>query len=329
MARIVCLPTSPYPPRTDTAAGSESTNRSGDQPDLDVASVADAYQRRVREGCPEQLPLALALLERLPPARWTLEWYLPWWLGRAFGLDDDLSREVVLSNVLGLASIRLQDDAADGDIAPDDLPAARTLAAVLYDAALEPYRARFDAASPFWVELERRMAAWRSGSTGLDLAARGAPLHIAAVAMCRYAERMDVYPALEPCLDNTLDALVRYDHVADWEADLDADRWNAFVAAASPGPQIPGGRDRHRAATYVTMLTSDVVLTWFDRIDEGLGRAVTIADSLEPPVPPLADHLRSFAVGVRVHGAAIHARYRDLGDEAAKRLFQMPADVRS
>lgn len=273
--------------------------------------------------------MALDLLERLPPARWTLEWYLPLWLGRAFRLDDSVSNEVVLSNVLGLASIRLQDDLADGEVATDDRVGARALATALYDAALEPYRAPFDAGSPFWSHLDRRMTAWRAAHPGPDLAARGAPLHVGAVAVCLHADRMDVYRALEPCLDHALEALVRYDHVADWESDLDAGRWNAFVAAASPGRQVPGARDRHRAATYVAMLTSDVVVTWFDQIDDGLARAVAIADSLDPPVPPLVDHLRSFAPRVRAHGAAIHERYRELGDEAAKRLFPMPADARS
>lgn len=258
-----------------------------------------------------------------------MEWYLPWWLGQALGLDDAVSSQVVLSNVLGLASIRLQDDLADGEVAADDLAGARRLAAVLYDAAIEPYRARFDAVSPFWGHLDRQMATWRASDSGLDLAARGAPLHVAAVAVCLYADRMDAYGALGPCLDHALEALVQYDHVADWEADLDAGRWNAFVAEASPGPQVPRARDRHRAATYVAMLTSDVVRTWFDQIDDGLTRAVTIADSIDPPVWPLADHLRSFAPRVRAHGAAIHERYRELGDEVAKPLFPMPADTRS
>ncbi len=271
----------------------------------------------------------MALLDRLQPARWTLEWYLPWWLGRAFGLDDAVSSTVVLSNVLGLASIRLQDDLVDGEVASGDQVGARALATALYEAALDPYRTWFDPASPFWAHLRRRMTAWEAADSELDLAARGAPLHVAVVAICLHAERMDVYRVLGLCLDHVLEALVRYDHVADWEGDLDAGRWNAFVAAASPDPQVPEARERHRAATYVAMLTSDIVAAWFNKIDDDLARAVAIADSLEPPVPPLVDHLRSFAPGVRAHGAAIHERYRKLGGEAAKRMFPMLANARS
>jgi hypothetical protein len=332
-----------HPPRTNTQPGATSTNRSDGFLDLDVAGVAGAYERRIREACPEHLTLASRLLDRLPPARWTLEWYLPWWLGQAFALDPSLTRGIVLSNVLGLGSIRLQDDLADGEIDANDVDGARALAAAMYDLALEPYHAWFDAASPFWRHLDSRMDAWRAASGGRpvesgdasatgpvpDLAARGAPLHIAAIALCLLAGRIELYPALESCLDRALEALVLYDHAADWEADLDAGRWNAFVAASSPGPQVPEVRDRHRAATYVAMLTGDAVADYFGRIDEGLLRAAAIADALNPSVPPLADHLRRFAVGVRDQGAAINERYQDLGDQAAKLLFHGPVDARS
>jgi hypothetical protein len=303
-----------------------STNRSRDLPDLDIKAVAAAYERRVRQASPKQLALALALLERLPPARWTLEWYLPWWLGNAFGLNAAVSHEIVLSNVLGLGSIRLQDDLADGELPIDDADDARALSAALYDAALEPYRARFDARSPFWPQLERRMAAWHSASS---LAARGAPIHVAATATCLIAGRMDAYPTLEACLDLVLEALVRYDHVADWEVDLDHGRWNAFVASVSPGPQAADARDRHRRTTYVAMLTSDAIAAWFEGVDHGLAQAVALADTLDPSVPPLAAHLRSFATGVRAQGAEIQERYRSLGDEAAKRMFPASANARS
>ena len=321
-----------HPPRTNSK-GSPSTSRTNGFLDLDVAGVADAYERRLRETCPAHLPLAMRLLERLPPGRWTLEWYLPWWLGQAVGLDATPAREIVLSNVFGLGSVRLQDDLSDGEVAAEDDDDARTLAAAMYELALEPYRTWFDPVSPFWRHLDARMAAWRAASDGnpasAGLAARGAPLHVSAVAVCLLTGRMDSYPPLESCLDHALEGLVLYDQVADWEADLDAGRWNAFVAASSPGPQVEAARERHRAATYVAMLTGDAVADYFGRIDDVLLRAAAIADTLRPPVPPLTEHLRAFASSVRDQGAAIHARYRDLGNEAEKLLFHSPADARS
>lgn len=312
--------------RARTPSGALSTNRSDGFLDLDVAGVAEAYERRLREMCPAQLPLAMRLLERLPPNRWSLEWYLPWWLGQAVGLDATLAAEIVLSNVLGLGSVRLQDDLADGEVGAAEIDDGRALATAMYGLALEPYRGWFDPASPFWRHLETRMAAWRAAS---DLAARGAPLHLSAVAVYLLAGRMDAYPPVETCLDHALEALVLYDQVADWEADLDAGRWNAFVAASSPGPQVAEARDRHRATTFVAMLTGDAVAGYFGRIDDALLRATAIADTLRPPVPPLAEQLRAFASSFRDQGAAIHARYRDLGDEATKLLFHTPADNRS
>ena len=292
--------------------------------DLDVADMRAAYERRVAEVCPEHLGLAIRLVERLPPARWTLEWHLPWWVGRALGLDPLIAREIVLSNVLGLGSIRLQDDLVDGEVAEEDVAATETLAAALYEAALLPYRARFGAVSPFWRHLDACMDAWQRATRDdrHELAGRGAPLRISAFAVCLLAGRPDAYPALERCLDDALEALVLYDHVADWEADLDAGRWNAFVAAASSGPQVAGQRDSNRSAAYVAMLTTDAVGSYHARIEGGLLRAAAAADSLEVPIPALAAHLRALATDVNVHGASMREHYQDLGDRAARLLLR-------
>ena len=77
------------------------------------------------------------------------------------------------------------------------------------------------------------------------------------------------------------------------------------------------------------MLTTDAVPSWFAGIDAALQAAASIADTFDPPVPQLPAHLRTFALGVGEHGTAIHARYRELGDEAAKRLFPTSVDARS
>jgi hypothetical protein len=307
------------------------TIRATDLPDLDVADVLAAYERRVAEACPEQLPLAMHVLERLPPARWTLEWHLPWWVGLALGLDPPIAREVVLSNLLGLGSIRLQDDLIDAEVAAEDVAAARILAAALYEAALLPYRGRFEPASPFWGHLDSCMQTWRRASRDEAhvLAGRGAPLRISAFAVCLLAGQPDAYPALERCLDHALEALVLYDHVADWEADLDAGRWNAFVAAVSSGSQVPGERDRNRSAAYVAMMTTDAIASYHARIESGLLRAAVAADSLDAPIPALAAHFRAFATGVTEHGAFMRGHFLELGDRAANLLLREPVDARS
>jgi hypothetical protein len=184
--------------------------------------------------------MARRLFDRLPPSRWTLEWHLPLWLGDALRVDPDASRAIVLSNVLGLGSIRLQDDLADGEVAPQATEAAGQLAAALYDAALEPYRAWFPPASPFWAHLERCMRAWRSATdaTGGEehLAARGAPLKVSAFALCLLADRLVTFRALEPCLDRALEALVRYDHADPRRPAAGAER----VRGRRPSERRPG-----------------------------------------------------------------------------------------
>jgi hypothetical protein len=303
---------------------------------LDIDAVRTAFEARVREACPDLLGPSRRLLDRLAPSRWTLEWYLPWWLGRALALDPATAHEIVLSNVLGLGSIRLQDDLADGEIPTGETDDAHRLAAALYDAALAPYRARFEPSSPFWDHLESAMRAWRVAATNdgpARLAARGAPLKISADAVCRLAGRASACAAIEPCLDHALEALVRLDHLADWRADLDAGRWNAFVADVSSGAQVPEAHAWHRRAVLVAMMTTDVVADQVARIRSDFLRAAAFAEALGEdegvPLPELVEHLERLAVDAAVQGARLGEHYRDLGDRAAKLLSGPVADARS
>jgi hypothetical protein len=300
-------------------------------PELDVTDISAAFEARVRAVSPEHAILAKRLLARLSPARWTLEWYLPWWLGHAFGLDPRIARDLVLSNVLGLGSIRLQDDLADGEVDSADVAGATVLAAALYQAALAPYRARFAVRSPFWAHLDGCMVAWREATEGTSrgrLAAVGAPLRISAFAACLLAGRPDAYRSLERCLDGALEGTVRLDHIADWEADLDAVRWNAFVAALSPGPQVPARRAEHRRAVLVALMTSNAIADQCALIEARMLKAARTADHLTVPMPSLGAHLRDAASDVRARGTAWQARYRDLGDRAARLLIREPIGAR-
>ncbi len=295
--------------------------------------MSAGYERRVGTACPELLPFARQLLDRLPPERWTLEWYLPWWLGHAFRLRREIALDLVLSNVLGLASIRLEDDLIDGEVPREQVLAARRLSSALYEAALEPYRAHFGQDSPFWGYLSSCMREWRQasahrGEEDLRLAGRGAPLKISAFAVCLLAGRLDVVPKLERCLHDALEAMVLYDHLGDWEADLEAGRWNAFVASVSGPARVPEAVGRHRSAVFAAMMTSNAVATHFARIEAGMIRAAGLSDTLDVPVPQLADHCRDFAARIREQGQALQAHYEVLGDRAAKLLLATSGDAR-
>jgi hypothetical protein len=291
---------------------------------LDIVAVATEYDRIVSLACPEQRLLAGRVFERIQPDRWTLEWSLPRWLGEAFGMDPEVIAEIVLSNVLGLGAIRLEDDLVDGDVPPVEVAGARVLGAALFDAAVRPYRAMFAADSPFWTELDRRMSEWRAAArhdVGA-LAARGAPLQVSAYAVCLAAHRPEFYPALERCLDHALQALVLYDHAADWEADLDAGRWNAFVAAMVDAPDLRAARERLGVAVRVALMTSDRAEAFFARVADQASRAAAAAGQLPVRVPRLVDHLESWAAEVEHQGVAYRGRYLEFGDRAARLLLQ-------
>lgn len=280
--------------------------------DLDVAAVAAAYEVRARLICAGELPAPLQLRGRLAPERWRLEWHLPWWVGRSFGLDAARCFELSVSSVLGLAAVRLRDDIADAELDGADPAAAAAWSEGLLDAALETYRARVPDESEFWPFVASVLgpespAAPVSGSVsvsdGADLARRGAPLKVPAFAVCLLADRSDAFPFLARCLDHALTALVLYDHAADWEADLAAGRANAFADG------------RTREELLMGLLSGDVVRPYFARIATELARAADLADALA--VGRLAQHVCDLARRFALDRDALAAHYAAVGDRAA------------
>jgi len=319
---------------------------SHDPDELDPAAVSAAYERRVAAIAPEQVGGAMRLLDGLDSKRWRLEWHLPLWLGNAVGLDRQISTEIAVSNVLGLASLRLRDDVVDGDVDGGDVSAAPALIATLLEASIDAYRSRFARGSRFWKQLDRWMAEWHAaieengqpgpagGSVdGEDdpaassgdpernvgfLSRRGAPLKISAYAVCLLTKRTAVFPAVERCLDHALAAMVLYDHVCDWEADLAAGRWNAFVAATDTS-QGAEDRGRARAGVLAALLSGDAIEQSFARIHLELERAVAASDRIG--VPALSRHLSGLASQLDAEGSLMGAHYRELGERAAAAMF--------
>jgi len=277
---------------------------------VDTTATSAAYRAAAALAGPDATAPSRTIWARLDSDRWTLEWHLPLWLGDAFGLDRGLACQLVTSNVLGLASLRVADDLADGEIAADDLAPARRLAATLYDAALMPYRDLFGSDHAFWARLDRWMAEWRGASerAARRLAARGAPLKIPALAICLLTNRTDDFPALERCLDHALRALVLYDHACDWREDLAAGRWNAFAGA---------GRDPSRFEA--ALLSGAVIGPYFARIDRELAPATRIAVELN--IVGLANHLSSQRASIEAQGRALESRHDALGIAATRLVF--------
>lgn len=305
----------------------------GSDAGLDGSEFFGTYRSVVERSCPAALPSALRLWERLGPDRWPLEWRLPVWLGDAFGLDREVSTAVSLANVLGLASVRLRDDLVDGDVDPADRPAAELLSDALYRAALEVHRRWFGPSDPFWARLDSWMAEWtaatvasalehhdlRRAHDGRGLAARGAPLKVSAGAVCLLSDRERDFPRIDACLDHALTAIVLYDDACDWEADLAAGRWNAFVAASSRSPRRGGGARPDRSDVLADMIAAGSVGPYFARIALELGRAAAIARGLR--VEPLAGFCEDLAERIGAEARALERRYDTVGERAVGLVF--------
>jgi hypothetical protein len=218
-------------------------------------------------------------------------------------------------------SVRLQDDLHDGDLDADDLAAAERLVPVLMDEALAVYRVELRDDRSLWALHARAMAAWQAAhlDPGADPADRAAPLYIPAAAICRLTGRQDCWPALKRCLAHALTALVLYDQLVDWEDDLAAGRWNAFVATITPGPQDAAHRERNRAAVLAALLVRGAGATAYARVESESRAAAAIAAELG--IEPLRTFLTAYAERTAEQGLLVQGHYDEVADRAVGLFF--------
>jgi hypothetical protein len=297
---------------------STSEPRSAAAAGVDTAAIATTVVQRVTAAAPELREAASALLARLPPQRWAIEWNLPTWLGAALRVPADQTDRMTIATVLGLGAVRLRDDLADGDIAPVERPAATALAQHLWEQSIAVDRELFEPSSPYWAYLEKTMAAWDAReSRRPDLTNRGAPLKIPALGVCLLADQPDAFAEIASCLDRTVEALALEDDIGDWRADVEAGRWNAFVAHAAP--EAPNDDPAHtRSQVLVAMLTTDAIATYVARVVATFELAADDARRLS--INPLADHLAAQARFAAQHGASLEAHYHETARRASEML---------
>ncbi len=288
---------------------------------------------------PQHSQLARETLARIPATRWQLEWYLPWWLGNAFGLDDNIARQFVLSNVLGLASIRLYDDATDDTENFASAESARELAALLQRAALEMYQPHFVVTSPFWSCANALLCEWREATqrvnhlhfTNLEtlhglkhpetqtLTQLGAPLKISALAVCQLTAREKNFAALSELLDHALLANVMYDHAMDCDADLRGVRWNLFIATLSSLPQNRANEQAHRMCLARGWTQTEMPRAYFQEIHFHLARAAAFSCALN--IPSLQNYFEELHNSIEQSYARVAQHYADNVTHITQKLF--------
>lgn len=275
------------------------------------------------------------LLARLSPPQWTLEWYLPKWLGEAYGLPQPVTTELTLANVYGLLYIALQDKLADDGLAPEQQVELVCLGAALHHRWLRQYTGLFPGDSPFWPAFDAYMEQWwcataasKHAPTGdlaglladdpAYLAHRAAPLKLCCAAACLLAGRASLLPCLEEALDRFHTGAVLLDHWYDWREDLDAGRYNAFVHHTAALPQTPANRERIRQRTVEARLNGDV--QGYFATTAGFVRAAR-RPAHEAACPPLEDYLEWYEKIVITAGNEQAAAARQLLEKATLMLF--------
>lgn len=304
----------------------------------DLYSVKQDFAGTVARVAPDHTDLANRTLARVQPEGWQIEWGLPGWLSETYGLDAARARQLVLSNVLGLCSIRLQDDLADGEVADNERDSSGQLAALLYSAALDIYRAYFPPDSIFWEHVTQTMRAWRAATDRANqlnlgqvtllrtlesgpaqcLAALGAPLKLCAQAVLLMTGQT-MPSTLNDLLDHALIAAVLHDHALDCESDLQAGRWNLFVAAVSGLPQDPIHRAENRAGVARAWMMTGLPHLYFEQVDHHLESAARL--NRAPGVRGLGDYLSNFRRMARKTRALLEGQYRQDLARATDALF--------
>jgi hypothetical protein len=269
-----------------------------DASDPGVRAVSAAFVAGVDRIAPALVVPATRLLARLARPNWSMEWHLPRWLGEPLGVEPAHWRSLMLSNVYGLAYVRLQDDLADGEAG--DLPrdVLTPLCSALYALWTGEYLAQFGADPLFWDRFRCYLSQWIEATLDGDaseierpapfspegrmqLAHRGAPLKICCAGTALLANRPELLDDLEGAVDHLLAAAVLLDHASDWVADLDAGRYNAFVTYASPLPQTAGNREENRRYVREELYLGATARPYYAVIREEIGAADRFALDME------------------------------------------------
>lgn len=285
--------------------------------------LSDPRMRAVRaDACtafaklPAPLPdAALHLLDRIAPPAWTVEWYLPQWLGDAYDLPPEATHALILANVYGLGYIGLQDSLID-TARDEKRTVTLCLATALQQLWIEQYRETFPAGSAFWQSFSAFMHQWLAATLAsnsqpttdfqtfveesyLQLAWRGAPLKLCCAAATLLARREVNLTSLLAAIDSLLTAAVLLDHQQDWQEDLADGRYNAFVHFASPLPQSAEERMANHKRVLKKIVLEGATAPYFDLVQKHLHHAIRHADAAG--CPQLITHMQEFSAEISAY----------------------------
>lgn len=221
-----------------------------DSYELDLDWVQAQVDRFLETLPPGLSQVAKDYLRRLDRQQAQLEWHLPLWLGRTFGIPIAQSRRVTLTNVLGMIYIRIHNDLMDADAHITRQFELAALAPLLYTRCIKVFTTLFPSESSFWEHLERYLSEW---AKALDwerqthwhqarpytqdeiefvTAGKGAPIKIGFAAIALLAGRENDLPELETIIDLRSAIAQIFDDLSDWREDWQQGRFNIFLTTA-------------------------------------------------------------------------------------------------
>lgn len=259
--------------------------------------MRQAYQSALIDLTAPLVDAGQRTLDRISGPNWSLEWFLPRWLGDGFGLPPHAIHKMMLGNVLGLGFLRLIDGLIDDENRVADRTTTISLAMLLYHRALRRYQDLLPNNPTFMAAVDGYLLQWsnaiHSSNTGFaggyrvlkqdrfqHLAQLGAPLKICCVAACTLTQQEGVLDDLLLCIDHYVISAVLLDHFKDWQEDLRANRTNLFVDALLQGVQGSLSGQQLRNHVFEAILSGDGPQEYFSAILEHAQLAVVQASKV-------------------------------------------------
>ncbi|UCF62391.1 MAG: hypothetical protein JSV37_06745 [Anaerolineaceae bacterium] len=304
--------------------------------DPDVIAVREAFRLALYDLDQPLSDAGQSILDKISAPNWTLEWFLPRWLGNSFGLSPDVIRALTLSNVLGLAFLRLVDDQVDGENQVADSVTTVSLATRLYHLAFQPYRELMMDLPQFWDQAGKYLAQWTNAIFASTrppqeslrdfsqdhyqlLAQLGAPLKICCLAAWSLSNQQLDLQNLLLSIDHYVIGAVLLDHYKDWQNDLHAHRHNLFVNHVLQGDKTLLTQDELQSLVQEAFLRVEVLDSYFSIILKQVQTAQAYASKVR--CNELEQHLHSFHQQIALHADGLIQSIEDVIRLAGQKVF--------